>query len=158
MKVRYLANRLKTDRFGNSTKSAAWASFLSRLLIERTFFQNTVIPRDAMLYLANDLMRTLVPQTTETLSVSKELVIMWKQLRGQPLTAEEQAYENSPKEIDVVGEILNGMSLGHRIDWEKSGGFHSIRDHSGVLEPRPGDCRLFRNCSSRFPGSCIRCE
>lgn len=91
--------------------TAAWASFLSRLLIERTFFQNTDIPRETLLYLANDLMAALVPQETETLNVKKEMVIMWKQLRGQELTQEEEAYDNSPKEINVVGEILNGITL-----------------------------------------------
>lgn len=93
--------------------SAALASFLSQVLIERTFFQNKAVSPTALLYLANDLMRTLSPpeEHTETLSVRKELAITWKQLRGQQLTAEEQAYDNSPKEIDVVGEILTGVSL-----------------------------------------------
>ncbi len=83
--------------------------FVSRILIERVFFQNTVIPQELLLYLANDLIKTLVPQRKETLSVAKECNLLWKNLRGQTLTAEEQAYQDAPKELDVTGEILNGL-------------------------------------------------
>lgn len=92
-----------------NTLSADLVGFVSRLLIEQTFFQNHHIPQDLLLYLVNDLIQILVPKKKETVSVPKELSIMWKQLRGQKLTSEEEAYDKAPKELDVLGEILNGV-------------------------------------------------
>ncbi len=45
-----------------SAASAALVGFVSRVLIEKSFFQNSQIPVDMLLYLANDLIKTFVPQ------------------------------------------------------------------------------------------------
>lgn len=91
--------------------SATWMSFLSRILIERTYFQNYHIPYEVLLCLTNDLVRTLVPQKEETLNISKEMTILWKQLWGEDLTCEEEQYDSSPKQLDVAREFVNGLSL-----------------------------------------------
>ncbi len=89
--------------------SADLVEFISRVLIERVFFQNTYIPPELLLHLSNDLIRTLVPEKKETLNMAKEGTILWKQLRGKDLTPDEKAYDEAPKDIDVMGEILNGI-------------------------------------------------
>jgi hypothetical protein len=89
--------------------SAAFVGFISRILIERTFFQNTHVPIDLLLHMTNDLIHTLAPQKREMFSLAREGSIVWKQLRGQPLTAEEEAYDSTPKQLNVAREILNGL-------------------------------------------------
>lgn len=101
-------NKVQSYQCLNSL-TAALVGFISRILIERAFFQNNSIPAEMLLYLANDLIDTLVPKKNETLNCAKECTLIWKQLWGQPLTAEEQKYQDNPKEIDVLGEIFNGV-------------------------------------------------
>lgn len=96
----------------NHTMAASWVAFLGRILIERTFFQNTQIPKEALLLLSNDLIKALATSKQETLSLRKEAVILWKSYySGEPLTADEKAYEKSAKKIDVLREVFNGISL-----------------------------------------------
>lgn len=96
----------------NHTIAASWVAFLGRILIERTFFQNTQIPKEALLLLSNDLIKALTTSKQETLSLRKEAVILWKSYySGEPLTADEKAYEKSAKKIDVLREVFNGISL-----------------------------------------------
>jgi hypothetical protein len=90
--------------------SAAFATFISQLLIERSFFQNSGVSPSALLYLANDLIQTLAPQHRETLSVTKELQITWKQIRGEPLTAEEQNIKSNTRNNTYV-RVHEGCSL-----------------------------------------------
>lgn len=92
-----------------NTLSATLVGFISRILIERNFFQNSQIPADLLLYLANDLIKIVAPQKKEVLNMATEASVLWKQFRGTPLTREDEAYLDSPKEIDVPGEILNGL-------------------------------------------------
>lgn len=90
--------------------SAALLGVISRVLIERNLFQNSKIPLDALFYLANDLIRTISPsQRTDTISVPKELSLLWKQLRNKPLSVEDQTYLDRPKRIDVAKEVFNGL-------------------------------------------------
>jgi hypothetical protein len=83
--------------------------FVSKALIEKTFFQNTTLPQETILYLVNDLIHTLNPQKKQMFSVSTEITIIYKWLMGQPLTKEEEKYNRADKELDVFGEILNGL-------------------------------------------------
>jgi hypothetical protein len=99
-----VANRAAVNAFGASV-----VEFVSRLFIEEALFQNSNIPHQSLLYLANDLIRILSPEKNVKFSIAKELTISYKQLRGQPLTEEEKKYEYSDTELDVVGEILNGV-------------------------------------------------
>ncbi|MDQ2993360.1 MAG: hypothetical protein M3R00_00200 [Pseudomonadota bacterium] len=89
--------------------SAGFAEFVSRVMIERTFFQNNQIPQETLLYLANDLINALRSEKSVKMNVAQELLITYKQIRGQPLTEEEQQYENADRDIDVIGEVLNGV-------------------------------------------------
>ncbi|MDQ2993361.1 MAG: hypothetical protein M3R00_00205 [Pseudomonadota bacterium] len=89
--------------------SASVVEFVSRLLIEKAFFQNSNIPHQSLLYLANDLIRTLCPEQKLKFSVAKEIGITYKQLCGQSLTEEEEKYEYAETQLDVVGEVLNGI-------------------------------------------------
>jgi hypothetical protein len=86
-----------------------FTEFVARLLIEKSFFQNENISQTSLLYLANDLIRTLHKTQPQKMSVAKELVITYKQITGKALTSEEQEYESSETEIDVVDEVLNGI-------------------------------------------------
>ena len=91
--------------------SAAVVGFISRILTERTFFQNTQIPADTLLYLANDLIKTVTPPQKRTFGVIKEGAIAFKYyITGQELSQEEKNYSNFlAKKIDVPGEIFNGL-------------------------------------------------
>lgn len=89
---------------------ATFAGFISRILIERNFFQSTKLPAETILYLTNDLIHILSPrQKTHTFNIPKEASLLWKQFRGQPLSSEDKAYIDYPKNIDVPGEIFNGL-------------------------------------------------
>jgi hypothetical protein len=90
--------------------SAELSNFVLRILIERTFFQNTQIPYDMLIYLINDLIKVLSPEKEETINFAKECTILWKECKGQPLTDEEKKYDGALKNLDVPGEILRGLS------------------------------------------------
>jgi hypothetical protein len=101
---------IQSEIFDNiNTFSACGVELVSKLLIERAFFQNDQIPRETLLYLANDLIRALQPEESVKMNVAKELLITYKQLRGQKLTEEEQKYDKAERDIDVFGEVLNGV-------------------------------------------------
>jgi hypothetical protein len=90
--------------------AAEFIGFVSRIMIERNYFQNSNIPADLLFHLANSLIKILNPEKKETVNMAKELTLIWKQLRGYSLTSEDQKYLDNPKEIDVIGEILNGVA------------------------------------------------
>ncbi len=109
-----LINSTSESENSNSVQSTNGLSanlfeFVSKIMIERVFFQNMAIPQELLLYLANDLIKTLAPQKQETLSMAKECTLLWKEIRGQKLTLEEQRYQDAPKKLDVTAEILNGL-------------------------------------------------
>lgn len=89
--------------------SAMITGFVSQVMIERKFFQNTHIPAQILMTLANDLIQTVQPQKDHYLSVPQELSIIWKQVRGKTLTTSDEEYLASPREMNVVGEVLNGV-------------------------------------------------
>lgn len=96
--------------------SAEFVAFISRVLIEREFFQNTHIPPELLLYLANDLIKTLYLESKEVaVNMPTELFCSWKQWSGRTLSYEEQVYCDAPKRIDVMGEILNGVKYSSMI-------------------------------------------
>lgn len=66
--------------------SAEFAHFIFRVLIERSFFQNTAIPQELCLHLASDLINNLRCQKANTISVAKEVAILWKEVKGVPLS------------------------------------------------------------------------
>ncbi len=86
------------------------AGFFTRILVERTCFQNTHIPKEVWLYLGNDLIKTLSAESKEsTFSTAKEVSLLWKEFKGVPLTRQERVYLNTPQQLDVLGEVLNGV-------------------------------------------------
>lgn len=99
----------KEPLYSFNALSAHLVEFVSRILLERRLFQNNSIPQELLLSLANDLIHTLAPQKKETLNVAKECTLLWKQVLGQTLTQKEKDYQDALKEIDVFGEILNGL-------------------------------------------------
>ncbi|MDQ2993530.1 MAG: tetratricopeptide repeat protein [Pseudomonadota bacterium] len=88
---------------------ASLSEFVLHHGIEKYFFQNENISKTSILNMANDLIRMLRSNQTKKMDVAKEIVITYKQIIGKALTTEEQEYEASDREIDVVGEILNGI-------------------------------------------------
>ena len=77
----------------------------------------------ALIYLANDLIKLLNAESNaedttnknkkkkqaEPMSLYREFAILGKQVLGKELTKEEQAYDNEVHELDVMGEVLNGI-------------------------------------------------
>jgi tRNA A-37 threonylcarbamoyl transferase component Bud32 len=98
---------LKIKKINDSV--ALFAELISKLLIERTFFQNYNIPVETLLYLANGLISSINPKKKEPFNAVTESIILYKQFWGSPLTEEEQRYEKSDKELNVGNEILNGL-------------------------------------------------
>lgn len=102
---------------GSQKKSDAHAyaalivEILAKILIEKTLFQSAEIqiPYETILNISNELIRLLRPEENTKIEVAKELVITYKQLRGIELTEAEKAYEAADKDIDVMGEVLNGL-------------------------------------------------
>ncbi len=93
---------------------AAIVELSTSWFINGRYFQGAGIPATTLCYFANDLMRSLKrgqdPQSpSEKFNLWKESVIAWKQLRGSPLTQDEAQYDHTLHEIDVMGEILNGV-------------------------------------------------
>lgn len=87
--------------------------FLSKPLIEKIFFQEK-FPVDpvTLLLQANaviELITKVQADQPEEFSWSKELYIMYKQLRGQELSAEEKRYDNSHPQLNVTREVTNGL-------------------------------------------------
>lgn len=89
--------------------SATLVGFVSRILIERNLFQNAQIPVESFIFVANDLIKTISPPKKMAFNTSQELLIICKQYWEIPLTPDENAYLNCPKEINVLGEVLNGI-------------------------------------------------
>ncbi|NGX51150.1 MAG: hypothetical protein K1060chlam2_01008 [Chlamydiae bacterium] len=105
--------------------SADFVGFVSQCLIERKFFQNSKLPSQWFLYLANDLLKTLSPKPEKDyFNVAKEISLMWKEFRGQKPTLEEKVYRDSPHELNVIGEISNGLKYSSicltGMDWYSS--------------------------------------
>lgn len=90
---------------------ATATGFSLKALIERQLFQNPNIPPDLWLQLANDLISFLNPPAQKTFNLATEISILWKQIRGQPLTNEETIYEDNgfPKQLDPIQEVLKGF-------------------------------------------------
>jgi hypothetical protein len=59
--------------------SAMIVGLVSKVLIERTFFQREGISKETLLYVVNDLIFNLNPPKNEKMSVSKECGILYKQ-------------------------------------------------------------------------------
>lgn len=99
-----------TTRKINAT-SALLCEWVSKLLIEQTFFQNEHIAPETLFYVVNDLIQTLGPrEKTTTRDVVQEAKIFYKQLRGVALNSEEARYHNAPNKIfDPTTELLNGL-------------------------------------------------
>lgn len=106
-----LSSQFSKEKFIHplNSLSAEFVGFVSRILIERNFFQNTQIPQDLLLYAAQDIIEMVSPSKKECFNLTKEFSVLWKDLRGKPLTKEEEDYDNSPKELNVVREICNGI-------------------------------------------------
>jgi len=93
-----------------NTISAYLTEFVSNILIERTFFQNTDIPQITLLRLVNNLIQTLNPKNKVKVDFFKEWKIIYKELLDIKLTPEEEKYDKSSKELDILGEFLNGIN------------------------------------------------
>ena len=89
--------------------SAAFVEFVGRILIEKLFFQKLHIPQDLLLSVVNNLIQTVAPEQKNKVDVYQEGIVLCKQFMGKKLTPEEQRYDQAAKEIDVPGEILNGI-------------------------------------------------
>ncbi|MDQ2993529.1 MAG: hypothetical protein M3R00_01070 [Pseudomonadota bacterium] len=89
--------------------TASIVEFVSRSLIDKAFFQNANISQTSLLYLANELIRMVRDDKKKKMNVTQELIITYKQLTGRVLTEEELEYQESDREIDVMGEVLNGV-------------------------------------------------
>lgn len=92
---------------------ASIVTLIGSFLIEKNFFQNSSVPITTAIYLANDLIKLLNHKEQDTqpekMSLYKEFTIMGKLLVGKELTPAEQRYENDIHELNVTGEILNGI-------------------------------------------------
>jgi len=90
--------------------AATLVEFISKTLIERNYFQNYAITPSMLIFLANDLIKTLNQAQAEKFSLAKELSITYKQFLGKELTSEEKRYDaEGLHALDVMGEIYNGI-------------------------------------------------
>ena len=86
------------------------AGVFGRILIERCFFQNTNVPLETLLYLGNDVIKALSFEPEgNVFNMAKEISLMWKEWKGEVLSAQEKLYLDSPKQIDVFAEVVNGL-------------------------------------------------
>lgn len=88
---------------------SAFTELMGRVLIEKAFFQNNALPAQALLSLANDLLKMVSPKQERVVDMAKELGIFYKQVRGQSLTTKEVEYEKGLKQIDVLAEVGRGL-------------------------------------------------
>ncbi len=105
--------------FGSSPSinvlSAECMHIAIRRVIDKHFFQVQAegIPLDILYSLAYTVINITSAQEqaeqNKFLSVATEISILYKQMRGRPLSKEEQAYDKGLKEIDVMREVFNGI-------------------------------------------------
>ena len=104
-----LKNTHSSEAEKQNSFSAAFVEFVGRILIEKMFFQNLHIPQDLLLSVVNNVIQAVAPEQKTKVDVYQEGTVLYKQFMGKELTPEEQRYDQAPKEIDVPGEILNGI-------------------------------------------------
>lgn len=90
--------------------SAFFAGVITRLLVDRSFFQTHDLPKDLVVLMAQKVIQIVQNPQSPSFSVAKELSITWKEIRGIELTDEEKAYQKADTEINVIQEIANGFS------------------------------------------------
>ncbi len=95
--------------------AASLTAFLSNIWIEKVFFQNDRMSVSSLISLANTFIQKISPRKMPVVNMGKEACLLWKYIKGQPRTPEEEIYARTLKEIDVVQEIGNVLSYSSTI-------------------------------------------